>query len=404
MTDKPSAIVRRGFAVVSRIGRARVAGIALLAPIALSIPACSPTATEVPEVRKEAISRSDFGSLPDGRTVAKWEVRNEDGSGFTVMDLGATILTLDVPDENGKMVDVVFGFDSAAPYLTDSPYFGATVGRYANRIAKGRFTIDGQAYEIPANNGVNALHGGPLGYDKRVWKGEPVTTREGKGVRFTLVDQDGDQGFPGTVNVTATYIWTKANQLIVDYEATSDAATPFNIAQHSYFNLAGAATTKTVLDHELMIAADSYLPVDETLIPTGEKRPVDGTAFDFRTAKPIGRDIGGNDQQLVYGKGFDHNWVLNGSGLREVARLSHPASGRFMTVTTDLPGLQFYSGNFLDGKVSGKGGSAYPFRSALALETQLFPDSPNQRTFPDAVLRPGKPFKSRTIYAFGVNK
>lgn len=376
--------------------------VAFASIIAPGIAACQPGRNDAPAKGEDVSQAIDFGSLPDGRKVAKWDIRNADGAGFTVMDLGATILTLDVPDKDGKLADVVFGFDSAAPYLTDSPYFGATVGRFANRIAKGQFSIDGKTFTIPTNNGVNALHGGPLGYDKRVWKGEGVSTADGRGVKFTLLDKDGDQGFPGNINVTTTYLWTKDNKLIVDYEATTDAATPFNIAQHSYWNLAGASAAKTALDHELSINADTYLPVDETLIPTGEKRPVDGTAFDFRIAKAIGRDIEAKDQQLVYGKGFDHNWVLNGSGMREIAKLRHSASGRFMTVSTDLPGLQFYSGNFLDGTVKGKNGNAYPFRSAVALETQLFPDSPNQKSFPDAILKPGKPFKARTIYAFGV--
>lgn len=345
-----------------------------------------------------------FGTLADGRKVNRWDVRNENGAGFTVMDLGATILTVDVPDGQGKLDDVVFGFDAAAPYLTDSPYFGATVGRYANRIANGKFTVDGMSYTLATNNGVNHLHGGTVGFDKRIWKGEPVSSPEGSGVRFTLVSADGEEGYPGEVTVSATYTWTADNRLLVDYEASTTKATPFNIAQHSYWNLGGAASATSVLDHSLMISASHYLPVSDTLIPTGERRAVDGTAFDFRKAKPIGRDIGATDDQLVHGKGYDHNWIVDGAGMRVAAVLTDPVSGRVMTVSTDQPGIQFYSGNFLDGKVTGKGGNAYPFRSAVALETQYFPDSPNQPSFPDATLRPGKPFKSRTIYAFTASK
>ena len=348
------------------------------------------------------IEQSTFGTLPGGRPVTKWRLRNASGAGLTVMDLGATILTLEVPDRSGTREDVTFGFDTAAPYLTESPYFGAVVGRFANRIAQGRFTLDGTTYTLAANNGPNSLHGGIVGFDKQIWTGQEVRTPDGRGVRFTLVSPDGQEGYPGTVTVSTTYVWTNDDRLIVDYEATTDKATPFNVAQHAYWNLGGARDATSVLDHTLRIDADAYTPVNDTLIPTGEIRPVAGTPFDFRAAKPIGRDIGQSDTQLTYGKGFDHNWVLNGSGFRQAAVLADPKSGRRMAISTDQPGLQFYSGNFLDGKVVGKGGNAYPFRSAVALETQHFPDSPNQPGFPDAVLKPGQPFHSRTVFAFSV--
>ena len=339
-----------------------------------------------------------FGTLPDGREVRRWTVRDAGGAGFSVMELGAAILTLDVPDRHGAMGDVVLGFDALAPYLTHSPYFGAVVGRFANRIAGGRFVLDGHTHQLACNNGRNALHGGTIGFDKRLWRGAPIATADGPGVRFTLTSPDGEEGYPGTVATSVTYVWTEDRRLIVDYGATSDAPTPFNVSQHSYWNLAGAGTC--VLDHLLRIEADRYLPVDETLIPTGELAPVTGTPFDFRVAKPIGRDIETADAQLRHGGGYDHNLVLNGAGLHVVAELSDPASGRRMTLATDQPGLQLYSGNFLDGTIIGKEGTLYPHRSAVVLETQHFPDSPNQPHFPDAILRPERPFASRTIFAF----
>ena len=381
----------------------------LLAALSVALGGCQPAGdgkgeTATPAAAKEAtVAKSAFGTLADGRALTRWELRNASGAGLTIMDLGATILTLEVPDRAGKLEDVVFGLDAPAPYLTDSPYFGAVVGRFANRIAEGRFELDAKSYQLAINNPPNTLHGGKIGFDKRVWRGESITTPEGKGVKFTLVSPDGEEGYPGEVNASVTYTWTDDNRLVVDYVATTTAATPFNISQHSYWNLAGAAEAKTVLDHRLTIDADRYTPVDATLIPTGELQSVSGTPFDFRQAKPIGRDIGAADEQLKFGGGYDHNWVLNGQGMRVAAVLDHPASGRRMTISTDQPGLQFYSGNFLNGTVTGKGGNAYPYRSAVALETQHFPDSPNHAHFPSTILRPGAVFRSRSVYRFSVD-
>lgn len=376
--------------------------------LGLLVTACSPSSQEKTQDMSEAqkagegitIRSEAFGQLPDGRKVTRWHLENNSGAGLTIMDLGATILTLKVPDRNGKMDDVVFGFDSAAPYLTDSPYFGSVVGRFANRIAKGQFTLDGKTYTLATNNGPNHLHGGKVGFDKRIWAGEKVDTKEGPGVKFTLVSPDGEEGYPGEVTVSVTYVWTNDNRLIVDYGASSTKSTPFNVSQHSYWNLGGAGSAKTVLNHELRIDADRFLPVDSTLIPTGELASVEGTPFDFRKSKPIGRDISVVNEQLKFGGGFDHNWVLNGSGFRIAATLTDPANGRSMEISTSEPGLQFYSGNFLSGKVTGKDGNAYPYRSAIALETQHFPDSPNQTGFPDAILTPGEKYESRTMFAF----
>ncbi len=340
-----------------------------------------------------------WGKLPDGREVTQFEIRNPSGAGLTLMDLGATILTLDVPAHDGTLADVVPGFDTPAPYLTGSFYFGAVVGRYANRIGAGRFMLDGKIYQLPINNGPNSLHGGETGFDKRIWQGEIVQTENGPGVRFTMSSPDGDQGYPGEMDVTATYTFNDANQLMVDYRATTDRPTIVNLSQHSYFNLAGHDAA-SVLDHLLRIDADAITPVDDTLIPTGALLPVEGTPFDFRHCKPLGRDIDASHPQLEYGGGYDHNWVLNGSGLREVAELTHPGSGRRMTILTDQPGLQFYSGNFLDGTVAGKNGFAYPRRGGVALETQHFADSPNRPDFPSTRLASGETFSSRTIFRF----
>ena len=343
-----------------------------------------------------------FETLADGRTVARWTLRNASGAGLTVMDLGATILSLEVPDSDGTLADVVTGFDSASAYLADPAYHGAVIGRFANRIAGGRFTLGGREYRLAVNNPPNALHGGQCGFDKRLWQAEAIETSAGEGVRFTLVSPAGDEGFRGEVHVSTTYAWTADNHLIIDYAATSDAPSPFNVTQHSYWNLAGAGSG-SVLDHHLAIAAETYLPVDGTMIPTGEIAPVAGTPFDFRTAKPVGRDIEAADEQLAQGGGYDHTFVLGGEGLREVATLTDPTSGRRMTVSTDLPGMQLYTGNFLDAAAIGKQGRRYPARSALALETQFFPDSPNKPHFPRAIIAPDQPFASRTIYAFDIS-
>ena len=316
-----------------------------------------------------------------------------------VMDLGATILSLEVPDRDGKLADVVLGYDDAATYLVDPHYHGAVIGRVANRIAGARFALDGRTHVLDANQPPNALHGGWEGFDKRVWSGVACTTSEGDGVLFTLDSADGDQGYPGNLRISVRYIWTEDHRLLIDYTAETDAPTPFNPTQHSYWNLAGAGSP-SVLDHALEIHADRYLPVTPDLIPTGALADVASTPFDFRKSKPIGCDIDAPDAQLAVGKGYDHCFALNGSGLREAAMLFDPASGRRMTVHTDMPGLQLYSANFLGAEPMGKHGKNYAPRSAVALEMQFFPDSPNQPHFPDTILRPGRSFASRTIYAF----
>jgi aldose 1-epimerase len=350
------------------------------------------------------VSRAAFGTLPDGRAVELFTLRNAHGVEVRAMTYGGIITALRTPDRGGTLDDIVFGFDSLAGYLKDSPYFGAIVGRYANRIAKGQFTLDGKTYTLAKNNGPNSLHGGLKGFDKVVWTGEPVQSDSGVGVRLSYTSKDGEEGYPGTVNVRVTYTLTPRDELVVDYEATTDKATPINLSQHSYWNLHGSGKG-TILDHVLTLDASAFTPVDSTLIPTGEIRQVAGTPFDFRTPTAIGARIDQPDQQLKYGRGYDHNWVLDrkgAAGLVHAARVVDSTTGRTLDIATTEPGIQFYSGNFLDGTIHGKGGVVYPHRGAIALETQHYPDSPNHPNFPSTILRPGQTYRSRTVFTFGV--
>ena len=321
------------------------------------------------------------------------------------MTYGAIIQSIKVPDAKGVLGDVVLGFDSVAGYVKESPYFGAIVGRYGNRIAKGRFTLDGKQYTLAVNNGVNALHGGIRGFDKVMWEPKLVQTDSTTGVMFTYVSPDGEEGYPGAVTVKVTYqVMNERNELVIDYEAYSDKPTPINVTNHSYFNLAGPGGD--ILGHVLTLDADSMTPVDTTLIPTGKLADVTGTPFDFRTPTAIGARIGADDQQIRFGGGYDHNFVVRRAipGLVHVAHVSEPTTGRTMDVSSTEPGVQFYTGNFLDGTIKGKGGIVYPYRGAFCLETQHYPDSPNQPNFPSTILRPGTTHMSRTIFVFGVVK
>jgi aldose 1-epimerase len=352
------------------------------------------------------VTRTPFGQLPppDGRAVELFTLTNAHGVEVRVMTYGAIITVIRTPDRGGQLDDVVLGFDSLAGYLKDSPYFGAIVGRYANRIANGQFTLDGTTYRLAKNNGPNALHGGVRGFDKVLWSAEPFQSDSGVGVTLRYTSQDGEEGFPGTLVARVTYTLTPRDELVVEYEATSDKATPVNLSQHTYWNLHGTAGG-SVLDHVLMLNAAAFTPVDATLIPTGELAPVAGTPFDFRAVTPIGARIAQENTQLRVGGGYDHNWVLDrGSkpGLVHAARLVEPSSGRMVDISTTEPGVQFYSGNFLDGTIKGKGGRVYAYRSGLCLETQHFPDAPNHPGFPSTILRPGGTYRSRTVFAFGV--
>ena len=344
-----------------------------------------------------------FGVTPEGDSVRIYTLRNDDGMEARVTNYGGIILSLLVPDREGGLEDVVLGFDDLDGYLSGHPYFGAIIGRYGNRIAGGRFTLDGQTHELARNNGPNHLHGGVRGFDKVVWTGEPFQNEDGVGVVFTYTSPDGEEGYPGTLQTQVTYTLTDDNELIVDYLATTDRATPVNLTQHSYFNLAGHDSGE-ILDHVVMIDADEFTPVDSTLIPTGEFRSVEGTPFDFREPTPIGERIETDDQQIRFGPGYDHNFVLRRDGpVAEpvlAARVVEPTSGRVMEILTTEPGLQFYSGNFLDGTLTGKGGVVYEHRTGFAMETQHFPDSPNEDAFPSTIVRPGEEYTSRTIYRF----
>lgn len=321
-----------------------------------------------------------------------------------VTDYGGIVMELQVPDRDGTFSDVVLGFDSADEYSEDSPYLGAIVGRYGNRIAKGRFSIDGKEYLLARNNGENHLHGGIRAFDKVVWKSEPISGDDYTGLRLNYMSPDGEEGYPGNLDVIVTYKLTEQNEWIIEYNATTDQPTVVNLTQHSYFNLSGHASGQN-LDHEVLLKADSYTPVDENLIPTGEIAPVSGTPFDFGTSVKIGERIEESDEQLERGRGYDHNFVLNKSSpdaLDLAATVYEPDSGRTLDVYTTEPGVQFYSGNFLDGSVVGKEGARYRFRNGFCLETQHFPDSPNQPSFPSTLLKPGEVYRSITIYRFGV--
>ena len=345
------------------------------------------------------VTKATFGHLPDGTQVDGYTIRNDRGTTMHVITYGGIITSLRVADRAGKLDDIVLGFDSLAGYLKDSPYFGAIVGRYANRIAKGRFTLDGKTYQLPVNNGQNSLHGGTRGLDKVVWHAAPFENDSTAGVVLTHTSPDGDQGYPGRLELRVTYTLNDHDELAVEYHATTDKATPINLSQHSYFNLTGAQ--RDVLGHVLQLNASRYTPVDSTLIPTGERAPVAGTPFDFRTPHAIGERIAAPNEQLRIAGGYDHNFVLDGGGYRHAARVVEPTSGRTLDVYTDQPGIQFYSGNFLDGTITGKGGHVYGHRFGFCLETQHFPDSPNHPSFPSTILRPGKPFTSRTVFIFG---
>jgi len=350
------------------------------------------------------ISRQSFGRTPDGQSVELFTLTNKRGAVAKITNYGGIVVSLEVPDRDGKQGDVVLGYDNLAGYIKNNPYFGALIGRYGNRIAKGRFTLDGKRHQLTINDGPNHLHGGKQGFDKVVWKATPEMTPAGPALRLTTTSPDGDQGYPGTLEVTAVYTLTNRNELRVDFSATTDKPTIVNLTHHSYFNLAGAGSP-TILDHKLQIPAKAYTPVDSTLIPTGEIRNVNSTAFDFLKPTTIGARIGNADPQLKLGPGgYDHNWVLKTKAdgrLALAAKVYEPSSGRTLEVLTTEPGMQFYSGNFLDGTIKGKGGKAYPFRSAFCLEPQHFPDSPNHANFPSTVLRPGETYKNTIIYRFG---
>ena len=353
---------------------------------------------------KTPFKKEAFGKLADGRAVDIYTLTNRNGVEVRITNYGAAVVSLKVPDRDGKFQDVVLGYDSLDGYLANAPYIGVVVGRYANRIAKGRFSLNGVEYKLAVNNGENHLHGGIVGFDKVLWNPSPAKAMNRSALRLSYVSADGEEGYPGKLSASVVYTLTNLNELRVDYSATTSKDTVVNLTQHSYFNLAGQGNGD-ILDHQLMINADSFTPIDAGSIPTGEIRKVKGTPFDFTTPMRIGERINNSDEQLGFGKGYDHNFVLNGKNgtLRRAARASDPASGRVMEVWTTEPGVQLYTGNFLDGKI-GKDGKAYNFRTGFCLETQHFPDSPNQPKFPTTVLRRGARYGTTTVFKFSVQK
>ena len=352
---------------------------------------------------KDSIVRRPWGKADDGTPVELFVLTNSHGVKARISNYGGIIQALEVPDRRGQMADVVLGYDNVASYIKNSPYFGALVGRYGNRIAKGRFKLNGKTYKLAINNPPNSLHGGVKGFDKVVWEATELHPAGGVGLQLTYLSRDDEEGFPGNLNVKVVYTLTDKDELKIDYTATTDQATVVNLTSHSYFNLAGQGNGD-ILNHELMINADRFTPVDKNLIPTGELRPVAGTPFDFRKPTKIGARIHQNNEQLIFGKGYDHNWVINrkGPGLVLAARAVDPSSGRTMEVLTTQPGVQCYTGNFLDGTIEGKGKKVYKQRYAFCLETQHFPDSPNHPKFPTTVLKPGQTYHQTTVYRFGV--
>ena len=351
-------------------------------------------------MRRATIAQSTQ-TLPGGRTARVYSLTNRRGVKARITNYGGILLSMDVPDRKGRMSDVVLGFDEIARYEKESPYFGALIGRYGNRIARGRFTLDGKTYSLPINNAPNSLHGGKVGFDKMIWNSRPLRFANGVGVELRLFSPSGDQGYPGNLQTRVTYQLTNSNELRIEYYAVTDRATPFNPTHHSYFNLKGAGKGN-ILDHVVMLNASRFTPVDKTLIPTGVLQRVKGTPFDFTRPHSIGQRINVPNQQLKFGAGYDHNFVVNGARgvLRKAAHVEERNSGRMLDVYTTEKGIQLYTGNFLDGKLRGKGGKLYAYRGGFCLEAQDFPDAPNHKNFPNSILRPGKTYRQTTVYRF----
>ena len=349
-----------------------------------------------------SVTKETFGKTSAGETVDLYTLRNVNGMETKITNYGGIVVSLTAPDRNGKFADVVLGFNDLESYLTkNDPYMGAIIGRYGNRIAKGRFKLNGVEYKLAVNNGENHLHGGIKGFDKVIWTGRELKTKAGPAVVLTYLSKDGEEGYPGNLRVRVVYTLTNRNELKIDYSATSDKDTVTNLTHHSYFNLAGEGNGD-ILNHQVIINANRFVPTDAGSIPTGELKAVAGTPFDFLNATAIGARINQDDQQLKFGNGYDHTWVINGRAgtLRRAAIVFEQTTGRGMQVFTTEPGVQFYTGNFLNGTLTGKSGKPYPRRSGFCLETQHYPDSPNQPSFPTTTLRRGRTYTSTTIYRF----
>src|SRR5688572_14161180 len=376
---------------------------------AILVTACTPkvqesadTVTDSVSTPEATTSRAVYGNLDDGTEISLYTLTNTAGTIVTITNYGGIVVSIKTEDRNGIFEDIVLGFDSLSSYVKNNPFFGCIVGRYGNRIAKGKFKLDGQTYNLAVNNGQNHLHGGVKGFDKVVWAGDNYKTPDGVVVKLTYTSKDMEEGYPGNLQTEVTYTLTNDNELKIDYKATTDKKTVVKLTNHSYFNLSG--NTKTdILNHTVTLAASRFLPVDKGLIPTGELKDVKGTPFDFTTPHVIGERINDKDQQIQYGGGYDHCWVFdNNDNLSPVATVYDSTSGRFMEVFTTEPAVQFYSGNFLNGTVTGKFNTLYTKRFGLCLETQHYPDSPNQPAFPSTVLNPGDVYTSQTIYKFSV--
>jgi aldose 1-epimerase len=349
------------------------------------------------------IVKSGFGNTKDGTLIEQYTLRNGNGVEVKVITYGGRITSLKVPNKNGEIENVVLGFDNIEDYQKHNPFFGALIGRYGNRISKGKFTLDGNQYTLATNDGLNHLHGGVNGYDKVIWTAEPIEEEENQSLKLTYLSKDGEEGYPGNLKITVIYSLTKDNTVVLDYEASTDKKTVVNLTQHTYFNLTGDFSND-ILGHEIVINSDTFLPVDTMLIPTGEIRAVKGTPFDFNNTKKINQEINTNNEQLKFGKGFDHCWVLNGEkgDMRFVASAYNETSGRLMEVYSEEPAIQFYTGNFLDGSLSMPNGGTYAHRTGFCLETQHYPDSPNQKSFPSVVLNLGETYKTKTSFKFSV--
>jgi len=356
--------------------------------------------TKEKEVETMKITKEKFG-MADGKEVNLYTLTNKNGMIAKITNYGAIVQTLTAPDKNGKYEDIVLGYDKLEDYLKGTPYFGAIVGRYGNRIKLGKFSLNGQEYTLATNNDPNHLHGGLKGFDKVVWDAEPLESETSKSLKLTYISKDGEEGYPGNLKATVIYSLTDKGELSIEYFAKTDKTTPVNLTHHGYFNLSGNCKTD-ILSHKLWINAARFTPVDKTSIPNGELRPVKDSAFDFTTATAIGARVNNDEEQLKFGLGYDHNWVLNDvdSSLKLQASLHEESSGRFMEIYTVEPGLQFYCGNFLDGSNVGKGGKVYKYRTGLCLETQHYPDSPNKPEFPSTILEPGQSYHTKTVYKF----